>query len=83
MTPKVILLALLLITQYIFKDVSQQVGLTFQHYNGMTGKFYLPEITGSGAALFDFDNDGDNYLYRVTCSNRILGPTTRSFRGLV
>ena len=43
----------------IFKDVAEKVGLRFHHYNGMTGKFYLPEITGSGGALIDFDNDGD------------------------
>ena len=43
----------------VFKEVAEQVGLKFQHYNGMTGKFYLPEITGSGGALLDFDNDGD------------------------
>ena len=40
--------------QVIFKEVAEQVGLKFQHYNGMTGKFYQPEITGSGGALFDF-----------------------------
>src|SRR5215470_7321361 len=51
--------------QVIFKEVADQVGLKFQHYNGMTGKFYLPEITGSGGALFDFDNDGDLDVFLV------------------
>jgi hypothetical protein len=59
----------------IFKDVAEQVGLRFQHYNGMTGKFYLPEITGSGGALFDFDNDGDLDVYLDQGS--VLEPTTK------
>jgi hypothetical protein len=60
----------------IFKEVSAQVGLTFQHYNGMTGKFYLPEITGSGGALFDFDNDGDLDVFLV--QGNTLEPNTRA-----
>src|SRR5690242_2844185 len=59
----------------IFKDVAQQTGLKFQHYNGMTGKFYLPEITGSGAALFDFDNDGDLDVFLV--QGNVLEPNTK------
>jgi hypothetical protein len=35
------------------------VGLTFMHRNGASGKFYMTEIMGSGLALFDYDNDGD------------------------
>ncbi|HET6976463.1 MAG TPA: CRTAC1 family protein [Pyrinomonadaceae bacterium] len=59
----------------IFKEVAEQAGLRFQHYNGMTGKFYLPEITGSGAALFDFDNDGDLDVFLV--QGNVLEPNTQ------
>jgi hypothetical protein len=65
----------------IFKEVAEQVGLTFQHYNGMTGKFYLPEITGSGAALFDFDNDGDLDVYLV--QGTTLEPGTKPTTTLI
>jgi len=74
MTVKLILLSLLLVTS-LFKEVAEQVGLKFQHYNGMTGKFYLPEITGSGAALFDFDNDGDLDVFLV--QGNVLEPNTK------
>ena len=59
----------------IFKEVADEVGLKFRHYNGMTGKFYLPEIMGSGAALFDYDNDGDLDVFIVQGS--VLEPGTR------
>jgi hypothetical protein len=49
----------------LFQDVTIDAGLDFQHYTGMTGKFYLPEIMGAGAALFDFDNDGDLDIFLV------------------
>jgi hypothetical protein len=43
----------------IFDEVAEATGLKFRHYNGATGKLFLPEVMGSGAALFDYDNDGD------------------------
>src|SRR5215469_1431158 len=47
------------LTRDWFKDESQTTGLTFVHANGMSGRFHFHEMMGSGAALFDFDNDGD------------------------
>jgi hypothetical protein len=41
-----------------FKDVTDQVGLHFVHDAGPTGTYFMPQQVGSGAALFDFDNDG-------------------------
>jgi len=48
-----------------FRDVAAETGLTFRHFTGAAGDFYLPEIMGSGVALFDYDNDGDLDVYFV------------------
>jgi len=42
-----------------FREAAAETGLAFIHFTGATGKYYMPEIMGAGAALFDYDGDGD------------------------
>jgi enediyne biosynthesis protein E4 len=47
-----------------FAEATDEVGLDFVHDAGPVGNYFMPQIIGSGAALFDFNNDGllDIYL---------------------
>ena len=41
----------------LFQEASESI--PFTHANGAKGLFYMHEIMGPGAALFDYDGDGD------------------------
>jgi hypothetical protein len=55
----------------LFVEGAEASGLTFHHFNGMTGEFYYPEIMAPGIALLDYDNDGDLDVF-IT-QGRMLG----------
>lgn len=46
------------IAQPTFRDVAAARGVNFIHTSGASDQRFFPEIMGSGALFFDFDNDG-------------------------
>jgi len=49
----------------LLADVTAASGLDFVHVNGMSGHHYFVEMMGAGAALLDYDDDGDLDAYLV------------------
>ncbi len=58
-----------------FADEAKARGLDFHHVSGFAGRPLLPEITGGGAALADFDGDGDLDAYFVQSGSLYQDPS--------
>ena len=56
-----------------FTEIAREAGIDFVHFSGMTDEKHFPTANGSGAAIFDFDNDGLFDLYFATCTLLPLG----------
>ncbi len=63
-----------------FEDVTDAVGLDFVHDPGPIGAYFMPQVMGSGAALFDFDNDGLLDIYLIQNAGPDSGVTNRLYR---
>jgi hypothetical protein len=46
-----------------FEDATEKLGLRFVHDAGPTGTHFMPQAIGSGAAIFDMNNDGGLAIY--------------------
>ena len=44
-------------------EVTAAAGIEFSHWNGMSGERYIVEMMGAGAAMLDYDGDGDMDIY--------------------
>jgi hypothetical protein len=58
-----------------FEDAATAAGVRFTHNPRLAGKFYMPEIMGSGCALLDYDGDGDLDVLLLDA-----GPGSRLYR---
>jgi hypothetical protein len=63
-----------------FADVTAEVGLDFVHDPGPVGHYFMPQIMGAGAALFDFDNDGRLDIYLVQSAGPDSASKNRLYR---
>ena len=69
----------------LFTEIAEETGLRFTHLNGATGQYYMAEQMGAGAALLDYDNDGDLDVFLVQSgtlgqAGANGGATSRLFR---
>ncbi len=60
-----------------FTDITQEAGIDFVHFSGMTPEKHFPTANGSGVAIFDYDGDGRMDLYFATATLLPLGTAVK------
>ena len=71
--PKVVMSKQTESSPFRFAEIAKEAGIDFVHFSGMTDEKHFPTANGSGAAVFDFDNDGLLDIYFATCTLLPLG----------
>ncbi len=56
-------------------DATEGSGITFKHFDGSAGEFFIMESLSAGLALFDYDLDGDEDIYLLN------GTSLEQFKG--
>ncbi len=62
-----------------FEDVAEAMGVTFTHDSGDPSDYFMPKNMGSGAALFDADNDGRLDIFCVQHGQPPFSSSSRFF----
>lgn len=65
-----------------FRDVTDEVGLDFVHDAGDLSRYQLPQIHGSGVALFDFDGDGRIDIYLLNAGGAGSASINRLYKNM-
>lgn len=64
----------------IFSDVTQEAGVTWRHFNGLSPDRYLIETMGGGVGLFDFDGDGWSDIFLLNGGETPKGRSEKPLR---
>jgi hypothetical protein len=60
-----------------FAEIAKASGIDFVQFSGMTEVKHFPTANGSGAGIFDYDNDGLLDIYLATCTLLPLGTAVK------